>query len=393
MVSYTIRPLLFLLLALTLSGCTFGRQTAPTPIPINIPATSGALRSAENLVAVQRGDIVDIRSFPGEVSLATQEDLFFGASGRVQRLYVESGDLVTEGDLIAELDTRNLSLDIELAEKAARMAEQQVTEAQEVMAYDRENAQRNLDIAKLRLKALTQQEDPDPIAVEIQQLEIDRAQAALDRIDLGLDTRWEYDLERLTAEMDKAVVALMKLESSRSDAQIIAPFDGEVRLYEALAGGKAVQAAQAFEPVASIVDPDSLQIEANLVSEDLELLYEGMPVKISPVNQPSLLIEGEVSRLPQPFGTGVSTLTEVTLNGEASTLRPGMSMEIIIELARSDDTLWLPIEALRGFNQNYYVEVRDGAATREAPVTIGLRGEDKVEILSGLSEGDQVVSQ
>jgi multidrug efflux pump subunit AcrA (membrane-fusion protein) len=349
------------------------------------------MRLPRPLVTVERGDVVESMSFPGKITLAIEEDLFFGADGRVEQIYVENGDIVEEGALIAELDTHILAMDIELAEKEAGIAEQQVVEAQEVLEEDLEIAQRNLEIAELTLNSLERGVDSDPYSIAIQKFEVDRAHTALDRI----ERRWTYDLERLTAGVDRAALALIKLEASRNDAQIVAPFSGEVRLFEMLGSGESVRAVQAYETVASVLDPESLQIDANLVNDDLELLAEGMPARITPVSRPGVGLDGEVRRLPQPFGTGTGTLTEIAFADieEAGKLRPGMSTPITVELDHAQETLWVPVEALHGFDSNYYVEGREGATTREVPVTIGLRNDERVEILSGLNEGDQVVSE
>ena len=375
---------------LGLAGCTFGRQQTPTPIPITVPSVVGEPSFVQQLYTVERGDIVDVRAFPGRVSLAVEEDLFFETSGRVHEVFVESGDHVAQGDLIAQMDIGDLALDIELAENAVELAAIQSAQAEELRNYDLDDTLIRVQIAKLRLQALEDADTPDPIAINIQQLEVERAEMAQARIEAGIDIRSEYDVDRANAELESAQIALMKLQATLAETQLVAPFDGEVRLYEALEKERGVKIAQAYEPVAAIVDPGSLQIEANLVSEDLESLYEGMPVMINVNGGINQTFDGLIERLPQPFGTGSGSLTEITFSG-AESLRPGMSVEVQAELARVDDVLWLPIGALHGFSQNYFVEIRDGAIVQEMPVTIGLNTGEQVEILSGLDEGVQVL--
>ena len=66
-------------------------------------------------------------------------------------------------------------------------------------------------------------------------------------------------------------------------------------------------------------------------------------------------------------------------------------MRIIIE--QREDALWLPPEAIRTFGERNFVVVRDGDRERRETVILGIKGEQRVEIKSGVQEGDVVVGQ
>ena len=122
---------------------------------------------------------------------------------------------------------------------------------------------------------------------------------------------------------------------------------------------------------------------------DLERLQEGMAVQLRIGGETGQLVDGVIIRLPQPYGTGTRTVTEVGLanTADSASLRPGMALEVLAELSRADNALWLPPAAVQGFRDNYFVRLSDG---QEAPVTVGIFGADRVEIQSGVSEGQQV---
>ncbi len=85
----------------------------------------------------------------------------------VRSVNVQSGDLVAEGSLIAEIDTRNLAFDLEEAALTLALAEQRLKSADEVHAYDLQDARLELEIAQLQLKAYESCEEPDPAELEI----------------------------------------------------------------------------------------------------------------------------------------------------------------------------------------------------------------------------------
>jgi multidrug efflux pump subunit AcrA (membrane-fusion protein) len=64
---------------------------------------------------------------------------------------------------------------------------------------------------------------------------------------------------------------------------------------------------------------------------------------------------------------------------------------VIIELEKREDVLWLPLAALRTFQGRDFVLIQDGEIQRRVDVQLGLKSQDRVEILDGLSEGQVVI--
>ena len=264
--------------------------------------------------------------------------------------------------------------------------------AQELQGYDQQDTELDLAIAELRLSAYQAQEVVDPAELEIRQRQVDQAQLQVERAQNGVSSGGALDLFRYETNVALARLTLERLQASLADSQITAPFSGEVRLYDALKEGKSVNA---YETVASVIDPDSYVITANLVRTELEQLYEGMPVAIYLPNSGNLRLEGLIDTLPQPFGRGTGTLPEIELANpeEAANLRAGTAVQIVVELARSEDTLWLPVDVIRGFGDNRFVLVNQGGTIQEVPVQLGLSNSKQVEIVEGGFEGMQVLGQ
>ena len=374
-----------------LSACTFGRAAQPEVEPLNLPALQTPV-TQQTFFTVERGDVMQTMEFDGQAELAVQDDLFFGKSGRVRSINVTNGDQIEEGTLVAEIDTRDLNFDLEEAALSLQLAEEQLANAQELQGYDQQDTELDLAIAELRLSAYQAQEVVDPAELEIRQRQVDQAQLQVERAQNGVSSGGALDLFRYETNVALARLTLERLQASLADSQITAPFSGEVRLYDALKEGKSVNA---YETVASVIDPDSYVITANLVRTELEQLYEGMPVAIYLPNSGNLRLEGLIDTLPQPFGRGTGTLPEIELANpeEAANLRAGTAVQIVVELARSEDTLWLPVDVIPGFGDNRFVLVNQGGTIQEVPVQLGLSNSKQVEIVEGGFEGMQVLGQ
>jgi len=366
-----------------LAGCAFGQAPAPTPVPfvINTPGAA-ASANASVIYTVARGPVVDAATFPAKVNLASVQDLFFGTPGRVKEIYVASGDAVVEGQLVAELDTRMLAFDLQAAKIGVKLAEQRLSDGQITFRFSQLQRELALQVEKLRLAQLQSDPTTNPALLAIQEVAVRQADLALQQLEGGPDLA-------LQAEVDRAHIAQQKVEAQLDDARIVAPFAGQALLFDALKKGKVVQA---YEPVASLVDPQAIVVEANLVPDDLADLSEGMPVQIQITSPLSKTIDGVIQTLPQPFGTGAGNVTRVAPapGVPANQLRPGVSAKITVVRSREDHALWLPVAAMQGYKDNYFVRLVDG---RELPVVVGIWGPDRVEIRSGLTEGQAVVGK
>ncbi|MEZ4633893.1 MAG: efflux RND transporter periplasmic adaptor subunit [Caldilineaceae bacterium] len=159
---------------------------------------------------------------------------------------------------------------------------------------------------------------------------------------------------------------------------------------------------EAFDPVVVVANPEELEISSDLTSTQMEGLAEGMPVVIKMVGRPGQTLNGEVRRLPYPYGTGggasVSDLdksTRITIqqSPEEADYELGDLMQVEVELERKADVLWLPPSAIRIFDGRRFVVVQDGDVQRRVDVKTGIQTPDQVEIEEGLELGQVVVGQ
>ncbi|MBU2536416.1 MAG: efflux RND transporter periplasmic adaptor subunit [Chloroflexota bacterium] len=211
---------------------------------------------AEQYVEVEKGDLFVTVSGSGNIETSEDANLSFGSGGRIARIYVEEGDRVTKGKILAELDTDSLELardqaqyaltqaevaliQAELSQKIAeynldnvldqqdglelalfnaqinvRSAEHHVDETQDIYTWpDIETAQKDVDNAKAFLEYALDQGLPTP-TVEYAQRRLDIAEAVL-------------DVKRSTYDTEEVAIAKLQLEAAElAEAQAQKNLDG-----------------------------------------------------------------------------------------------------------------------------------------------------------------------
>ena len=385
---------LFLVVSMSaLSGCRLGRRETPTPIAITLPGQlsgNGVANSSETYI-VQKGEVVQEEVLTGRVIPAREENLFFRRGGQITDVYVEDGARVQAGDIIAILDNEILEIDLESALIGLTIAKENLSDAQQDLAYRRRQAELALDIAQINLNSLTitasvePSQLEEPTSVQVRRIQAELAQLTLDNIDETLDPTTEWVVNRNE-------LAVARVKQAILEGQIEAPFEGELRFIN-LPEADEQLAVQAYAVVARLVDTSKFKIELNLPRAQLESFTEGMSVAISAPSLGDRTLPAVIEALPRPFGTSPGSLTEVTLaNAEDnSQLREGITVVVNVRLKSKPAALVIPRAALQEENQIYYVTVQEGTEVRRVTVAVGVLGSDLVEIVAGLKEGQTIV--
>jgi multidrug efflux pump subunit AcrA (membrane-fusion protein) len=249
-----------------------------------------------------------------------------------------------------------------------------------------QEAQWNLDMAEAQWRDIIRGQQRTEYDIELAQMNLDLAQLRAAEVGAGLD-------------ITRTVLALNRLKDQLNDARIVAPFTGVILQINVLEGRQ----VQGYSPMVVLADPTELEITADLQDSEKAELSEGMELVAEFLNRPGEQFPGSVRRLPYPYSSGARTTgaddadksVRITLDGidpaEAG-YAIGDRFRLTVELERSEDTLWLPPQAVRTFEGRSFVVIQEGGGQRRIDVRLGIRSPERVEILDGVTEGQLVIA-
>ena len=310
------------------------------------------------------GDIVLQKNIRCEYKPARQEMLGFGVTGEViDQIYVQVGDSVSEGDLLAELDTGDLKEVLE--DEQWKMKELE-------LSYKQQEEQKELALKKA------------DAYVSLSSGYEDRKKAQLARS----DTEEQYDLalsriqNQITLQQDR----LAEVEKAIRDRQIFATMDGSVtylRLYGEDSLSREGETAMTLSDVASSV--------FLVKGEDAALLSVGMEVIVTYNDEEH---EGVVVDPASLQLSSSNDMAYISLLVPDPALEEGSRGVIPLELDRREHVLIVKSSAIHQMGEQtivYYLDEEGMKAMKE--VTVGLDNGEFVEILDGLTEGEEIIDE
>ncbi|MBN1287205.1 MAG: biotin/lipoyl-binding protein [Anaerolineae bacterium] len=437
-----------LLIVLASAACNPGdaQQAAQAPTSTPIPTAPAV---AKPTYLVQRGDVQELLEFTGRWQPRDQMTLSFEVSGLVRKVNVQRNDAVGQGDLLADLDITALEDQLAQAElqlETAMSQQESGTEGSAQSIADAEVALANahlslentkasspwasVEAARLSLENAKQQlinaqrnydiarSDPTTPATTVDsayqalksaqngvksaetsyfsaaqsfnnhQYQVAQAENAVIQAELALERARDAADDASQADaVRSAQLNIDQLKAEIARSSLYAPIDGvilEVTI-------KPSDQVQAYTTVITIGQPEPKEIIANLAIGDANRLSVGMVGVCQAVNRPETAVQCAVRRIPlSSRDADQTTRIAAALEGLAN----GELVEAEMPLQVRKDVLWLPPAAIRTFQNRTFVVIQtaDGSP-RSIDVQLGLQTDDRVEIVSGVNEGDIVVGQ
>jgi RND family efflux transporter MFP subunit len=200
-------------------------------------------------------------------------------------------------------------------------------------------------------------------------------------------------------EVDKAKAAYEVAKATREHARVLsgysviaAPFDGIITKRFA-DKGQLIQAGISgnTKPVAHLSDNTRLRLVFPVPESIVPQIKVGMPVEVN-VQAANNSLKSQVVRVSDMIDSATRTMeVEVDLDNPDLRLTPGMYASVKIDLNKQVGVLAVPVQAIAGKEKPTVWMVNAQGKIEERPVTIGIQTPDKVELLSGVAEGDMVV--
>jgi macrolide-specific efflux system membrane fusion protein len=308
---------------------------------------------------VTRRDLVTAVKATGIIKPMIGAEVRVGSrvSGVVRRLYVRVGDTVKQGQLLAELDARDLE-----ARRGGSAAALRVAEAN--LAYAQADIRRKRELRGQQLISPNEMDVAQQVFAVAQQ---QRAQAKAN-LDFA-STQLEY-------------------------AHIVAPIAGVVASVTTQEG-ETVAASFAAPTFVTLIDLARLEVRAYVDETDIGRIRVGQPARFTVDTYPGQEFEGTVMAVyPQAEirDNVVDYVTVIRFDPPRDRLlRPEMTTTVRVLLETRAHALTVPIRAVRRGAGATFVLVRRGEKSEQRKVTTGARDESWYEIVDGLREGDEVV--
>ncbi|HVO82053.1 MAG TPA: efflux RND transporter periplasmic adaptor subunit [Terriglobales bacterium] len=372
-----------------------------------IAATRGGTKiDPSKLAKVERGDLAKSVVATGKVTPITKVEVKSKASGIVKKLYVEYGDRVKKGQLLAQLDKEEI--------------EAQVAQSRAALAASEANLKSSeADYQRARVDA----EGPDvPLLKRAYERAVDMAKDGVVSTSALEDAQKNYELALNKQNVAKAQLTVAKAKIAQAEAQvaqdrahlnqleeqlsytdIVSPIDGIV-LSRDVEIGDAVSSILVLGSSATLVmtlgDTSEVYVKGKVDESDIGKVYLGQPARIKVESFKDKTFNGKVTKI-SPMGVEKDNVTtfevRVSINNPGGELKAEMTANAEIILEEHKNVLQIPEGAiLYDKDKKASVEIPDPSAKdgkKKLAVNIGISNGAKTELLSGLNEGDQVVLQ
>lgn len=328
---------------------------------------------------VRRGDIRVLVNASGKIYPQKIVTVSAQVSGEIAKLAVKIGDIVKEGDVLAEIDARTQENAISTAQAqlssqqaALSTAQAQFTQAQQ--AYTRAN-----NLYKRGAGSKEAQES---------------AFAALKRA--------KNAVTEAQASIRQSELMLADAKLTLGYTQVSAPISGTV-IAVAVEEGQAINAVQSSPTLITLARTEVMTIKAEIAEADISLMKIGLPATATLLGKNRQSYQGQLSRIdPAPkeisdnraidSASAIYYYGHINVDNSAGLLRYGMTATISIEVDKAENALLIPMTAIqRNPNGETKVSVLIDGQAQTRKIETGLEDGVQIQVLSGLNEGEAVI--
>ena len=356
-------------------------------------------KSAEEIqyktVRAERSDLRSVIQATGTLDAVETEDVGTQISGTVKEIYIDYNSVVKKGQLIAEIDSATQQTDVAQAEANLQVVQADLMNSEAVLA----NAEKSLArTRKLAEKDLIAKADVD---TDEKTYLTAKAQVAASRARIA-----QYN------------ATLNKTKINLGYTQIYSPVDGVV-VAKNVEKGQTVAASYQTPSIAEIAkDLSQMQVEVNVDEADIGGVKEGQKATFTVDAHPNDPFDGVVTQVrlsPTTTDNVVTYVVIVKVSNNKGLLMPGMTANVSLIVEERENVVVVPNSAFRFkpadasansgqpgapmMGKQTIAEVKKPAVymiEKKAPVRVevekGISDGQNTEIISGLSEGDEVIT-
>ena len=319
-----------------------------------------------------RGTVEQTVTALGSLQPKDYVDVGAQVSGQLKKVYVDVGDEVKEGDLLAEIDAKTYETELAAARAKLVQLQSELAGSQAELVLAQRQYNRNRDLAKI-----------DAVSRD-----------DLDTSETTVKTT-QATIASLKAQITQQESAVEGAEVNLGYTKIYAPMTGTVTDQEALQG-QTLNANQTAPTILTISDLSTMTVEAEVAEADVGRLAEGMPVYFTTLGASNERWRSTVRQIlptPEIENDVVLYTVLVDIANPDGKLMKDMTTQVFFLLGEAEDVVTVPVGAVReGADGKSYVTVmtEDGPLSRQ--VEVGLTNRISAEIKNGLDEGETVVT-
>nr|WP_243237268.1 efflux RND transporter periplasmic adaptor subunit [Heliobacterium chlorum] len=361
-----------LALVLLTAGTACGKQPEAT--------TAEAPAQTVSLAKVQRASLSNRLTFNGTLEAKEELKLVPKGTGKVAQINGEVGQMVRAGDVLMELDNRDIQARLDSARAGVAVNEASLQRAQVQLEMDQialGDAQRNYE----RQKALFE-------AGAAPKTEFENSKSAYDKADKQVAND-QASIASAQAQMQQSQAQIRQIEVELNDTVLRSPVTGIIAERSANTGEYVSNTNPAF----TVVNIDTVEVKANLTETDINYVKTGQEVEVKITAARTEPFKGRITKISPIADEKAKTYPIwISIDNHDYILKPGMFAEFQLNTNQKTDVLTVPTEAIieRNGTPMIYLAV-DGKAV-EKKVHLGITDGKLVEILDGITENDKVIT-
>lgn len=358
------------------------------------------------IASVERGDLARVVVATGKIQPLSKAEIKSKASGIVKKIYVDYGDRVRTGQVLAELDKVQLAAIVRGAGANLEAAAATLASAKATLERNKVDAQGpDVPFLKLSMERAEQEFREGVVAKAVVEDAQKNYQMALNK-QISAQTNLTVslaDIAKAEAQVAQAKAALENAEEDLRNSTIVSPIDGLVLSRDVNVGDAVssilILGSQAT-PIMTLGDVSEVYVQGKVDEADIGKVYLNQPARIVVESFKDKKFVGKVTKI-SPLGKEKDNVTtfevRVSISNSSGELKANMSANAEILLEEKKNVLMVPEASLiYDRDRNATVETPDakaGNGKKKIPVKLGISNGVKTEILQGLNEKQQVVLQ
>jgi RND family efflux transporter MFP subunit len=319
------------------------------------------------LASVKRADMAEKITVVGNLIGEATVEAVPKVAGRLESISVRLGDRVRRGQMLAKIEDRELLEQVRQAQASFEVSAATIRQREADLRFAQTNLDRSRNLFDRQL--IPRQTFDDAEA---------RYQAAAAQLDLA------------KAQHQQSLARLDELKINLGNTVITSPVNGFV-------GKRTLDPGAWVTPnsaLLSVVDISVVRMVANVVEKDLRRISAGQRASVAVDAFPGEEFSGRIARISPVLDPATRTAQiEVEIGNGNFRLKPGMYARVDFTVERRDHTLVVPANALVDVQGTHGVfRPAEGDIAKFHPIKVGLTSDELVEVASGLSEGDRIVT-